>query len=59
MRYYDTFESPHGGMLLVASDDGLAGVYFDRQKHHPRLQADWERNPRHRVLQQAKRELEE
>ncbi|OFZ90519.1 MAG: hypothetical protein A2W21_07835 [Betaproteobacteria bacterium RBG_16_66_20] len=59
MRYYDTFESPHGGMLLVASDDGLAGVYFDRQKHHPRLQADWKRNPRHRVLQQAKRELEE
>ena len=20
MRYYDTFESPHGGMLLVAND---------------------------------------
>ena len=59
MRYYDTFESPHGGMLLLASDDGLAGVYFDRQKHHPRLQADGKRNPRHRVLQQAKRELEE
>lgn len=59
MRYYDSFETPHGGMLLVASDEGLAGVYFDRQKHHPRLQADWKKNPQHRVLKQAKRELEE
>ena len=34
MRYYDRFEGPQGGMLFVASDQGLAGVYFDRQKHH-------------------------
>ena len=59
MRYYDTFESPHGGMLLVANDAGLAGVYFDRQKHHPKRQADWKKEPRHRVLRQAKRELAE
>jgi methylated-DNA-[protein]-cysteine S-methyltransferase len=59
MRYYDTFESPHGGMLLVASDAGLAGVYFDRQKHHPKRQADWKKDPQHRVLRQAKRELAE
>ena len=59
MRYYDFFESPHGGMLLVANDEGLAGVYFDRQKHHPRLQADWKKNSQHKVLKQAKRELEE
>jgi methylated-DNA-[protein]-cysteine S-methyltransferase len=59
MRYYDTFESPHGGMLLVANEAGLAGVYFDRQKHHPKRQADWKKDPLHRVLRQAKRELAE
>ena len=59
MRYYDTFDSPQGGMLLVASDDGLTGVYFDRQKHHPKLATDWKENPRHKLLRQAKRELEE
>ncbi len=59
MRYYDTFESPQGGMLLVANDEGLAGVFFDRQKHHPKRQADWKKEPQHRVLRQAKRELGE
>ena len=33
MRYYDFYESPHGRMLLVASDEGLSGVYFDGQKY--------------------------
>lgn len=59
MRYYDTFESPQGGMLLVANDQGLAGIFFNRQKHHPKRQADWKKAPHHRVLQQAKRELTE
>jgi len=59
MRYYDTFESPHGGMLLVAGDEGLAGVYFHRQKHHPGKLAGWEKKPDHRLLRQAKRELAE
>lgn len=59
MRYYDSYESPQGGMLLVANDEGLAGVFFNRQKHHPKRQADWKRDPHHRVLQQAKRELAE
>ena len=59
MRYYDRFDSPQGGMLLVASDQGLAGVYFDRQKHHPKKQADWKRKSGHKLLRQAKRELGE
>jgi len=59
MRCYDTFEGPQGSMLLVANDRGLAGVYFDRQKHHPKRQADWKKDPHHRVLRQAKRELAE
>lgn len=59
MRYYDRFESPQGGMLLVATDEGLAGVFFDRQKHHPKKQADWKKTPGHKLLRQAKRELRE
>ena len=59
MRYYDTFQSPQGGMLLLANDAGLAGVFFDHQKHHPEKQADWKKKPDHKFLQQAKRELTE
>ena len=59
MRYYDTYESPQGGMLLVATDEGLAGVFFNRQKHHPKKQADWTKKSDHRLLRQAKRELAE
>jgi methylated-DNA-[protein]-cysteine S-methyltransferase len=59
MRYFDTFQSPQGGMLLVASDEGLAGVFFHRQKHHPKKQADWKKSSSHKLLRQAKRELKE
>ncbi len=59
MRYYDFYESPHGRMLLVASDDGLTGVYFDGQKYHPQLEAGWRHDARHAPLRQAKRELAE
>ena len=59
MRYYDTFESPFGGMLLAASDDGLTGVYFDRQKHHPKLAKEWKHDPENIHLKRAKRQLAE
>lgn len=59
MRYYDTFESPFGGMLLTASDDGLSGVYFDRQKHHPKRAGDWKHAPENARLKRAKRQLAE
>ena len=59
MRYYDTFESPFGGMLLAASDDGLTGVYFDRQKHHPKRASDWKHAPENIDLKRAKRQLAE
>ena len=29
------FDSPLGPLTLAASDAGLAGAWFDRQKHHP------------------------
>jgi len=59
MKTYDYYDSPHGRMLLVASDEGLAGVYFDGQKYHPELEREWRRDARHAVLAQAKRELAE
>ncbi len=58
MRHYDTFDSPHGRMLLVASDGGLCGVYFDGQKYFPESKQG-KRDPRHEPLRQAKRELTE
>ena len=59
MRYYDTYESPQGRMLLVATDDGLSGVYFNRQKYFPAKEKQWKRAPGHAPLKQAKRELAE
>ena len=59
MHYYDLYESPHGRMLLVADDEGLSGVYFDRQKYLPRLDPEWRRDARHAPLARAKRELGE
>ena len=59
MRYFDTFQSPQGGMLLLANDEGVSGVFFDRQKYHPEKQVDWKENPEHKLLRQAKRELAE
>ena len=58
MRYYDTFKSPHGQMLLVASEDGLCGVYFNGQKHFPDSK-EGRRDESHSPLKQAKRQLAE
>ena len=59
MRYYDTFETPSGGMLLAASEKGLTGAYFDRQKHHPKRATDWKHDPENAHLKRAKRQLAE
>jgi methylated-DNA-[protein]-cysteine S-methyltransferase len=59
MRYYDTFQSPHGRMLLVATEDGVAGVYFVGQKYFPEKEKEWRRDPHHAPLKQVKRELAE
>lgn len=57
MRYYDYLETPHGRMLLVSSEKGLCGVHFVGQKHYPKLDRAWQRDPA--ALEQAKRELTE
>jgi methylated-DNA-[protein]-cysteine S-methyltransferase len=59
MRYYDTFQSPQGQMLLLATEDGLSGVYFVGQKYFPEKEKKWQRDPDHAPLKQAKRELQE
>lgn len=59
MRYYDLLESPYGRMLVVATGMRLCGVYFEGQKYHPGVGAQWRHDPRHAPLQQARRELAE
>ena len=59
MHYYDFYASPHGQMLLVADGEGLSGVYFEGQKYHPQIEAEWRRDARHAPLCQAKVELAE
>jgi methylated-DNA-[protein]-cysteine S-methyltransferase len=58
MLAYDEYRSPQGAMLITATPKGLAGVYFKGQKHFPK-QRQWQRDARHPVLRQAKRELAE
>ena len=59
MRYYGTYDSPYGQMLLVASNDGICGVFFKGQKYFPQQDANWQRAPAQAILKQAKRELAE
>jgi methylated-DNA-[protein]-cysteine S-methyltransferase len=59
MHYYDFYAGPYGQMLLVANEAGLAGVYFDGQKHLPAVAPQWRRDPQHATLRQAARELAE
>jgi methylated-DNA-[protein]-cysteine S-methyltransferase len=59
MRYDDTFESPYGRMLLTASEAGLTGVYFERQKHLPGRARAWERDRDNPHLARARRQLAE
>jgi len=54
-----TFQSPLGELTLLASDKGLAGVWFDGQKHFPK-RINWQRcdaNNCPAVLQSAVQQL--
>ena len=59
MRYYDTFDSPHGGMLIAASEKGITGVYFERQKYWPARRDGWQHAPSNVHLRRAKKQLAE
>jgi methylated-DNA-[protein]-cysteine S-methyltransferase len=58
MRYYDTLNTPHGAMLVAATDRGLSGVWFKGQKYFPATQG-WTRDAQHAVVRRAKKELTE
>lgn len=51
------YESPLGTMLLAATDDGLAGVWFEGQKHGPDSRG-WREDARHPVLRAAVAQLQ-
>jgi methylated-DNA-[protein]-cysteine S-methyltransferase len=51
-----TFTSPMGPMTLAATDTGLAGVWFEGQRHHPDL-TDCPVNDRHPALVLIKQQL--
>ncbi|WP_374663671.1 methylated-DNA--[protein]-cysteine S-methyltransferase [Ramlibacter sp.] len=48
--------SPLGPMLLAATEDGLAGVWFVGQRHGP-LRHTWPEDARHPVLHEAASQL--
>ena len=52
-----TTPSPLGPLLLAASAQGLAGVWFEDQRYRPDPQG-WPEDPRHPVLQQAIAQLD-
>lgn len=61
MKFHSTivqarFESPLGPMILAATDRGLAGVWFERQRHLPDCRA-WPIAARHPVLDEAAAQL--
>ncbi|TAM44776.1 MAG: methylated-DNA--[protein]-cysteine S-methyltransferase [Burkholderiaceae bacterium] len=51
-----TFQSPLGPVIVAASDQGLAGVWFDGQRHMPD-RSTWRVDDRHPVLVRAVQQL--
>ena len=56
-----TFQSPIGAMRMAASEQGLAGVWFEGQKHGPeaRTVLSWHPAPQHPLLLQTAQQLGE
>jgi methylated-DNA-[protein]-cysteine S-methyltransferase len=52
------YESPLGSMILAATRNGLAGIWFEGQRHLPDS-SGWPEQPQHPVLRQAVAQLEE
>ena len=56
MKYYTQYKSPVGQLTLQASDQGLLGAWFDKQKTAP--DKFGEENKQHPILLQAIQEYE-
>ena len=54
--YTTHIDSRLGGVTLAATDEGLAGAWFDHQKHSPDT-AGWQPNDAHPVLREASAQL--
>jgi methylated-DNA-[protein]-cysteine S-methyltransferase len=50
------YESPMGPMIVAATDAGLAGVWFEGQRHLPDM-AGWRELPSHPMLRKAIEQL--
>ncbi len=53
------YDSPLGPIIIAATDKGLAGLWFDGQKHFPPelAGAAWPHDPEHSVLKEVIRQL--
>ena len=56
---YTLIDSPVGALLALAAADALVGLYFVDAAHAPRPGDYWSASPRHAVLQDTRRQLEE
>jgi methylated-DNA-[protein]-cysteine S-methyltransferase len=54
--YSCTIASPLGAVTLAATDAGLAGAWFERQRHWPDT-SGWQDDPGHPVLREAAAQL--
>lgn len=54
--YSCTITSPLGAVTLAATDAGLAGAWFERQRHWPDT-SGWQDDPGHPVLREAAAQL--
>ncbi|MDM0028607.1 methylated-DNA--[protein]-cysteine S-methyltransferase [Variovorax saccharolyticus] len=54
--YSTHIDSPLGGITLAATDQGLAGTWFDQQRHWPDTRG-WQTDDAHPVLRQAAAQL--
>lgn len=54
-RFCTTHHTPLGAVLLLASPQGLAGLWFEGQRHHPAAErvAAWTHAPHHPLLRDA------
>jgi methylated-DNA-[protein]-cysteine S-methyltransferase len=52
------YVSPLGRMIVAATSRGLAGIWFEGQRHLPEC-AGWPEQPQHPVLRRAVAQLEE
>ncbi len=63
MKFHPTivrthYASPLGAMIVAATNQGIAGVWFEGQKHMPDATA-WPEQPKHPMLRAAAAQLDE